>query len=123
MLVAQASFGGPLLTAVTGAATIGDGLREIDPPDGSIMDRGLPSTGVYAGGTNPNWSQRTNIGGGDYDRRDPIWAADDFGPPELAGDTFTMPGVAAQYVTDLRLWWHSEKRARPPTALCSVACR
>ena len=31
VLVAQASFGGPLLTAVTGAATIGDGSAPIEP--------------------------------------------------------------------------------------------
>jgi hypothetical protein len=69
-----------------------------------FVDRGLPSTGVYAtsagGGT--DWSQRTNIGSGDYDPQDPIWVNDNYGPPELSGDTFVMSTTA--YVTDIRVW-------------------
>ena len=67
-----------------------------------LMDRGLPSTGVYAGGSNPIWSERTNIGDGDYYSQDPIWAAQSLGPPELCGDTFVQPTTA--YVTDIRVW-------------------
>ena len=60
-----------------------------------LVDRGLPSTGVNAvdGSGNADWSRRTNISNGDYDPQDPIWAAMNWGPPELAGDTFAMPSV------------------------------
>lgn len=71
-----------------------------------LMDRGLPSTGVYAGGSTPNWSQRSNISTGDYDSKDPLWPANpSWGPPEVFGDDFTLPTAASFYqVTDVRVW-------------------
>ena len=100
-LVAQASFGGSLIAPVGGVSS-GNAAGYQNHADPLLMDRGLPTTGVYAGGTNPNWGQRTNIGTGDYDAQDPIWVNDNYGPPELAGDTFSLSQTA--YVTDIRLW-------------------
>jgi len=69
---------------------------------GPPVDRGLPTTGAYAA----SWADRTNVGSGEYDPLDPIWAQNpSWGPPELAGDTFTMPtGASAYHVGDIRLW-------------------
>ena len=101
VLVAQASFGGTL-SAPVGGVSIGNAVPYTNHADPLLVDRGLPSVGVYAGGTNPNWSLRSNIGDGDFDAQDPIWVNNNYGPPELAGDTFTLPTSA--YVTDVRLW-------------------
>jgi hypothetical protein len=100
LFFAEASFGGPIV-ASNGAGAIGAGSAPVLPSDGLLMDRGLPTTGVYAGGTNPDWTQRTNIGNGDYDPRDPAYGDS---PAQLAGDTFTLPGSGNFYITDIRLW-------------------
>jgi autotransporter-associated beta strand protein len=78
-----------------------------------LVDRGLPTYGVYAvtGTGDVDWANRTNIGNGNYDSKDPIWAANpSWGAPELSGDDFTLPvgnlGTADPnfHVTDIRMW-------------------
>jgi hypothetical protein len=71
-----------------------------------LVDRGLPSTGVFAtdGSGNVDWPHRSNIGTGDYDAKDPINATNGW-RPEVPGDDFTLPATASSYhMTDLRLW-------------------
>jgi hypothetical protein len=67
-----------------------------------LVDRGLPTTGVYA----PSWAVRNNIGTGDYDVKDPIWSANPgWGLPAVPADDFTLPTAASSYhITGLRVW-------------------
>jgi hypothetical protein len=71
-----------------------------------LVDRGLPSTGVFAtdGSGNVDWTHRSNISTGDYDAKDPIYST--LGSPRLVpGDDFTLAATAASYhLTGLRVW-------------------
>jgi hypothetical protein len=71
-----------------------------------LVDRGLPSTGVFA--TNSagevDWSHRSNISAGDYDAKDPFYVTNSL-PRLVPGDDFTLPTTANSYhLTGLRVW-------------------
>jgi hypothetical protein len=71
-----------------------------------LVDRGLPSTGVFAtdNSGNVDWSHRSNISVGDYDAKDPYYVTNG-SPRTVPGDDFTLPSTASSYhITDLRLW-------------------
>jgi hypothetical protein len=71
-----------------------------------LVDRGLPSTGVFATNSSGqvDWSQRSNISIGDYDAKDPFYVNNSTARL-VPGDDFTLPTTAnAFHLTGLRVW-------------------
>ena len=77
-----------------------------------LMDRGLPTTGIYAvdGSGNVDWSTRTNISVGCYDYKEPtINYYPGYGNVvDMDGDDFSLPAASGSLpnynVTNVRVW-------------------
>ena len=70
-----------------------------------LVDRGLPTYGVYEGSSwGTNWSLQNNFAVGYFDPKDPA----NVPPMDVPGDDFTLPtgptGPNPYQITDIRIW-------------------